>query len=137
MKVEISEHTPVSGKGSVDFLVEEVATWPGVELGENERFGGPVFHYGRRELGHVHEGHGESFADLPFPRRVRDELVATGRARPHHVLSDSGWLTVPIRTVSDLRGALEIFRLSYERASKSAARRSETSANRTEGGRKP
>ena len=41
---------------------------------------------GRRELGHLHR----TFADLPFPRRVRDELVAGGRARPHHVLPESG-----------------------------------------------
>jgi hypothetical protein len=62
----------------------------------------------------------------PISARVavdaRDELIAAGRAQPHHVLPDSGWLTVPIRTVADLRNAVEIFRPSYERAAAKTAR---------------
>jgi hypothetical protein len=116
MHVLVDDSAPVSGRGSVDLLIEEVGQWPGVEIGEH-RFGGTAFYLGRRELGHLHEnGRGGCFADLPFPRRVRDELIAAGRARPHHVLPDSGWLTVPIRTVAELRDALQIFRLSYDRA---------------------
>jgi hypothetical protein len=74
--------------------------------------------FGRRELGHLH---GDRIADLPFPRRVRDELLAAGRARPHHVLPDSGWVTVSIATPAEVENALELFRMAYERAS--AARR--------------
>jgi hypothetical protein len=33
---------------------------------------GIEFRVGGRELGHVHE----TIADLPFPRRIRDELIA-------------------------------------------------------------
>jgi hypothetical protein len=43
-------------------------------------------------------------------------LVETGRARPHHVLPDSGWVSLPIRSEEDLSEAIELFRLSYERA---------------------
>jgi hypothetical protein len=53
---------------------------------------------------------------LPFPRVVRDELIATGRAKPHHVLPDSGWVTVPTRTSAQVAGVIELFRLNYERA---------------------
>jgi hypothetical protein len=61
-----------------------------------------------------------SIADLPFPRRIRDELVAAGRARPHHVLPNSGWVTAPMRTDSEVATVIELFRHNYERATQSA-----------------
>jgi len=67
--------------GAGQLITSAVASWPEVELGPH-RFGGVEFRLGRRELGHLH---GDRIADLPFPRRVRDELIAAGRARPHHV----------------------------------------------------
>jgi hypothetical protein len=66
---------------------------------------------GRRELGHLHG----TIADLPFPRRARDELIAAGRARPHHVLPQSGWVTVPMRTASEVSNVIELFRQNYSR----------------------
>jgi hypothetical protein len=93
-------------------ITATVASWPGVEVGPH-RFGGVEFRLGRRELGHLH---GDRIADLPFPRRVRDELIATGRARAHHVLPDSGWVTAPISDERGVDGVIELFRLSYERA---------------------
>jgi hypothetical protein len=77
------------------------------------RFGGIEFRLGRRELGHLH---GEQLADLPFPRRVRDELVAAGRAVPHHVLPESGWVSRRVRGPRDIDAVVELFRMSYERA---------------------
>jgi hypothetical protein len=110
-------NAPITGTAVVEALVAEVGSWPGVEVAEH-RFGGVEFRVGRREVGHVHAGgRGGSFADLPFPRAVRDELIAAGRARPHHVLPDSGWITVPISTAADLRSAIEIFRGNYDRTS--------------------
>ncbi len=95
-----------------------VEAWPGVE-GAPHRFGGVEFRVGRRELGHLH---GDRIADLPFPRRVRDELIAEGRARAHHVLPNSGWITVSIRSPEEAERAIELFRMAYERATR--ARRS-------------
>ena len=83
------------------------------------RFGGLEFRLGRRELGHLH---GERLADLPFPRRVRDELVAAGRAEPHHVLPDSGWVSRRVRGPEDVAAVAELFRLSYERATAARSR---------------
>ena len=98
--------------GAADRITAIVGSWPEVEVGPH-RFGGVEFRLGRRELGHLH---GDRIADLPFPRRVRDELIATGRARPHHVLLDSGWVTASFTDEGGLDGAIELFRLSYERA---------------------
>lgn len=93
-------------------IAAAVGSWPGVSAGPH-RFGGVEFRFGRRELGHLH---GDRIADLPFPRRVRDELIATGQARPHHVLPESGWVTVPIDETDSVEHAIGLFRLSYDRA---------------------
>src|SRR5881227_814516 len=97
---------------AADRIAAIVGSWPEVEVGQH-RFGGVEFRLGRRELGHLH---GDRIADLPFPRRVRDELIAAGRARPHHVLPDSGWVTTSIASPEDAENALELFRMAYDRA---------------------
>ena len=74
-------------------IIEEVSSWPGVES-HPHRFGGVEFTIDHREIGHLH---GDRLADLPFPTRIRDELIASGRARPHHVLPESGWVSRWIR----------------------------------------
>jgi len=101
-----------------EVIREKIGALPGV-IAEPHRFGGVEYRYGRRELGHVH---GDRFADLPFPRRVRDELVAEGRARPHHVLPESGWVTASLETDHDVKNVVDLFRLAYERAVAQAER---------------
>src|SRR5919197_41441 len=109
--------TTLHGTAAIQALIEEVGSWPGVETGVEPRFGGPAFYIGRRQLGHLHDG-GErgAWADLPLPRRVRDELIEAGRARVHGAMPDSGWLTVPVRTTADVENAIGVFRLAHERA---------------------
>ena len=93
-----------------DQVVREVSSWEGVSA-HAHRFGGVEFRLGRRELGHLHA----RFADLPFTRPIRYELVGAGRARRHHVLPDSGWVTLPMRDAAEARGVIELFRMNYER----------------------
>jgi len=93
-------------------IEREVGSWDGV-ITHAHRFGGIEFRLGRREIGHLH---GERWADLPFHRRVRDMLIETGRAQPHHVLPHTGWVSKQIRGEEDVREVIELFRLSYERA---------------------
>jgi hypothetical protein len=97
----------------------EVEAWEGV-TSHPHRFGGVEFRLGKRELGHLH-GDPPRLADLPFKRTIRDMLVETGRALPHHVLPESGWVSKPILTADDAAEAIELFRLSYERARVAAA----------------
>jgi hypothetical protein len=93
-------------------IAAEVLSWEGVTE-HAHRFGGREFRLGRRELGHLH---GDRLADLPFKKAVRDMLVETGRARPHHVLPESGWVSRPIAGDEDAAEVIELFRLAYERA---------------------
>ena len=93
-------------------IEREVGSWEGVTI-HAHRFGGISFRLGRRELGHLH---GERWADLAFHKRIRDMLVETGRAQPHHVLPQTGWVSRQIRNEADVAEVVELFRLSYERA---------------------
>jgi hypothetical protein len=97
----------------IERLQSEILSWPGVSEGEHE-FGGVEFRLGKREIGHLHDD--LELADLPFPRRVRDELVSEGRAMPHHIFPDTGWVSYQIDGEATAPGALALFRLSYERA---------------------
>jgi len=106
---------PAEDRSLAERVEQALTRWPGVTASPH-RFGGREFRIGRRELGHLHEfPDGDRSADLPFPRRVRDALIAEGRAVRHHWLPESGWVSVPIRGAQDLPALLELFRLNYER----------------------
>ena len=96
-----------------------LATWPGVTTAAH-RFGGIEFRLGRRELGHLHGSH---LADIPLPRRVRDQVITDGRAQPHHILPDSGWISAPIRQPADIDNVIDLLRLSYDRAQRALVAR--------------
>src|SRR5262245_11024984 len=100
----------LSPRDAIETVRRAVAGWNGVTT-HRHRFGGIEFRHGRRELGHLHG----TIADLPFPRRIRDDLVAQGRAKPHHVLPASGWVTVPMRTTSEVANVIDLFRQNYDR----------------------
>ena len=101
-------------KRAGDLIKDAVGAWPGVTA-QPHRFGGIEYRYGKKEMGHVH---GDRLADLPVPRRLHDELIAAGRAEPHHVLPETGWISVWIRGPEDVAGVIEIFRLEYDRYAK-------------------
>ncbi len=92
-------------------LEDEVSNWPSISM-HPHRFGGREFRFGRAEVGHVHTG---GIVDIPFPRPVRDALLAEGLAEEHRWVPDSGWITFRIRGDGDLKHALWLMRLSYLR----------------------
>lgn len=100
-------------------IEREVMGWPGVALGDTGR-GGLQFDYGKVELGHLH---GDTSADLPFPKKVRDELIEQGRASVHPPLPDSGWVRRKMDGPEDAAAVIELFRMNYDRARDRAERR--------------
>jgi hypothetical protein len=104
--------------GAADRIETAVTRLQGVTA-HDHRFGGREFRLGRRELGHLH---GDRLADLPFPTRIAAMLVETGRAEPHR-FARGGWVSFRIRGEEDVDAAIELFRLSYERARVAAERR--------------
>jgi hypothetical protein len=99
---------PVPGaRKRIEITLQE---WTGIEA-QPHRFGGTEYRLGRREVGHVH---GDQLVDIPFPKKVRDELVAAGCAEPHHVLPESGWVSVYLNEAPDVERAIELLHLSFE-----------------------
>ena len=87
-----------------ELIREAVTSWPGVTALPH-RFGGIEYRFGKKEMGHVH---GDRLADLPLPRRIHDEVIASGRAVPHHVLPDTGWVSVWIWSIHSSRRAFRV-----------------------------
>lgn len=90
---------------------EEVSSWPHVSV-HSHRFGGREFLFDKAEVGHVHIG---GIVDIPFPRSVRDALLADNLAEEHHWVPNSGWTTFRMRGEQGLGHALWLMRLSYLR----------------------
>ena len=111
---------PVPGAG--DQIYGAVTAWEEIAHAPH-RFGGVEFRVGRREVGHVH---GDSLVDIPFPLSVRDELVGSGAAEPHHILPKSGWVSIYLRNPADVVRAIQILRRSYEIALASQTRTTQT-----------
>jgi hypothetical protein len=122
-------------------IEREVLGWPGVS--KESGGGGPgqggfwvppatVFRFGRVQLGHVHHDD-RGFADFSFPREVRDELIRSGRAIPHPAFPDSRTTaSYRIRGAQDVPGAVELFRMNYERAKSVAELREAAGRTRIE-----
>ncbi len=92
-------------------LENEVSEWASITV-HPHRFAGKEFLIGSAEVGHIHEG---GIVDIPFPRAVRDALLAAGLAEQHHWVPNSGWITFRMRREEDLSHALWLMRLSYLR----------------------
>jgi hypothetical protein len=95
-------------------IKQALLSWENV-VARPHRFGGTEFCLGTREIGHIH---GDYLADIPFPKKVRDEIVAAGEADPHHILPETGWVSFYLRKDGDVERAIALFRRSYEIASK-------------------
>jgi hypothetical protein len=100
----------MSISGAREKITQNALTWAGVTA-QPHRFGGTEYLLGTREIGHIH---GDYLVDIPFPSKVRNEIVAAGQAEPHHLLSDSGWISFYIREVADVDRAVTLLQRSYE-----------------------
>jgi hypothetical protein len=100
--------------GAQETITKAVIAWTGV-TSQPHRFGGLEYVIGRREIGHIH---GDYLVDIPFPKKVRDEIVAAGRAQPHHVLPETGWVSFYIREEGDVEKAIGLLRENFEIAQK-------------------
>ncbi|MBI3287837.1 MAG: DUF5519 family protein [Chloroflexi bacterium] len=99
-------------RGAKEEIQRAILSWAEVTA-HPHRFGGTEYRLGKREIGHIH---GDSLVDIPFPKKVRDELVAAGRAQPHHILPESGWVSFYLHEAADIERAIDLLRLSYELA---------------------
>jgi hypothetical protein len=107
--------------GEVLALVErEVLGWPGVWKKRDKDGPGGVgvtgYRFGRKQVGHVH-------ADFRFPRETRDDLIRSGRAIAHPAFPNSRTTaSYGLRSAEDVPGAVDLFRMSYDRLKATPAR---------------
>ena len=94
-------------------IIDEVSTWPGVEVGPGDRGASVAIRLGRRELGHLH---GDRAAHFSFPKPVWRELERDGRIEEHPVFPGAvGPAARRIEGDADVRAVIELLRLNYER----------------------
>jgi len=98
--------------GAQERIVGTVKAWTEVEV-RPHRYGGLEFRLGKRELGHIH---GDALVDIPFPKTVRNEIVAAGEAEPHHILPNSGWVSIFLRKETDVDRAITLLERSFQLA---------------------
>lgn len=108
--------------GAQTIITAAVTTWEGLTVAPH-RFGGVEYCLGTREIGHLH---GDHPLDIPFPTKMRNELVETGAAEQHHLLADSGWISFYLRSAADVDHAVTLLRRSYDIAQEQASRRTPT-----------
>lgn len=99
----------MSASNAQQLVNAAVMQWPEVTSGPH-RFGGLEWRIGKTEIGHIH---GDALVDIAFPSKVRDELVAAGRAQPHHIYPQIG-ISFFLNEPGDIEQAIELLRLSYD-----------------------
>ena len=99
----------MSVKNANQLINAAVMQWPDVTSGRH-RFGGLEWRIDKTEIGHIHGNHQ---IDIVFPSKVRDELVASGRAEPHHIYPQIG-ITFYLEQPADVERAVDLLRLSYD-----------------------
>lgn len=100
--------------GAQQRITQALLAWEEVSVAPHS-FDGVEYRLGRRELGHIH---GDYMLDIPFPKKVRDEVVASGLASPHHLLTETGWVSLYLRQPGDVEIAIQMLQRSYQIALK-------------------
>jgi hypothetical protein len=100
----------MSVPGAQAAITKAVTSWDGITA-QPHRFGGLEYVLGTREIGHIH---GDHLVDIPFPKKVRDEIVQAGRAEPHHILPETGWVSFYVRHTEDIEKAITLLEESYK-----------------------
>ncbi len=85
-----------------------VMAWDGVSA-HPHRFGGTEYRLGQREIGHIHA---ERLVDIPFTKKARDQAILEGKAEPHHLLPETGWVSIWLKSDQNVQDAIELLERS-------------------------
>lgn len=90
---------------------KSVATWPGVTCGLH-RFGGVEFRGNGREFAHLH---GCGLLDVRLGAAAAAAAIRAGNCEPHHVLGVGAWVSVWVRSESQVPGVMDLLRIAAQR----------------------
>jgi Ni,Fe-hydrogenase I large subunit len=102
----------ISVKGAKEKINQAMKKCDGITE-EDHRFGGTEYKLGKREIGHIHGNH---LVDIPFSIRIRNEIIENGEAQPHHILPESGWISVYLDNEKDVETAVNLLKRSFNLA---------------------
>jgi hypothetical protein len=95
---------------AISTIESTVHEWPEMRVGVH-RLGGIGFFFRGKESSHIH---GNGLLDCFVGRAERDRLVESGRALPHHIFPQSGWISFWVRNETDIRPALDLIRIAVQ-----------------------
>jgi hypothetical protein len=102
---------------AISAIESAVRGWPEMRVGVH-RLGGIGFFFRGKESSHIH---GNGLLDCFVGRANRDRLIESGRALPHHVFPQSGWISSWIRNEEDIESALELIRIAVLQIQRTAS----------------
>jgi len=102
----------------MDDISTEVLSWPGTEK-DLHKYGGIQFNCKGKEIGHIH---GNGILDIRFSVKLKEQLLAEGRVKPHHVFKHSGWISYYLDGMEDFHYAIKLLEMSYLKIIGSAAK---------------
>jgi Luciferase len=105
--------------GAADKIKNSVMKWKDISFMQH-RYGGTEFKLGNREIGHIH---GNYMVDIPFTKKVKNEIISAKLANVHHILPESGWISKYLKTPEDVDVAIDLLKRSYELALEQKSKR--------------
>jgi hypothetical protein len=96
---------------AVDAIESTVSSWEEVTLSMH-KYGGIQFNYKGKEIGHMHSN---GIVDVLLDRKTKAILIEQELAENHHVLKDTGWVSVFVKNKKDAAAALSLLKISLAR----------------------
>jgi predicted DNA-binding protein (MmcQ/YjbR family) len=100
----------------IDTIRDEVLSWSDTTECRHKD-GGMQFDCCGKEIGHVH---GNGILDILFSKKMKEQLLAEGKIRDHHLFAGTGWISFYITQKEDAAYAMKLLRLSYAKIKKAA-----------------
>jgi Luciferase len=96
----------------IDEIEAQTLRWPGISI-STHKYGGMQINCSGKEVGHIHSN---GLLDMLLSRNIKSRLMLENdRIQEHHSFKNTGWISLYIHTEYDLKFALKLLRLGYER----------------------
>jgi len=96
----------------IDEIEAQTLRWSGISI-STHKYGGLQINCNGKEVGHIHSN---GLLDMLLSRNIKARLMLEdNRVEEHHSFKNTGWISFYIHTEYDLKIALKLLRLGYER----------------------